>query len=234
MEAAERNIPPTKEQVLQGASYDPDVHGYHGLVNTSFPMPMRIPRAVRLYKEALPEVFPGLSVGNDLSNRTSSISASTSWTIWPETSTGKMRRCSAADALLWAPSQQRQRLTVLANHTVTRILFDHGTTARGVVFTDATSTDGHRNKYTVRARKGVILAAGTLGSAPILERSGIGSREILAAAKVQLLVDLPGVGANLNVNIPNRNVRLKVNSERTNLDRPRRHWSQSAIKMTLP
>ncbi|KAM3479632.1 hypothetical protein MY8738_005332 [Beauveria namnaoensis] len=33
----ERNIPPNEEQILQGASYDPNVHGYHGVVNTSFP-----------------------------------------------------------------------------------------------------------------------------------------------------------------------------------------------------
>ncbi|OAA72300.1 GMC oxidoreductase [Cordyceps fumosorosea ARSEF 2679] len=199
MEAMERNTPPTEEQVLQGASYDPDVHGYHGLVNTSFFTPMRIPKAIRWYKEALPAAFSGLRIGNDLSSRTSVVSASTSWTIWLETSTGRMRRSSAADALLWAPSQQRKTLTVLANHTVASILFDHGTTtARGVIFTDAASKDAHRNMYRVQAQKGVILAAGTLGTAPILERSGIGNPRILTAAKVHQLVDLPGVGANLN------------------------------------
>ena len=195
---------------------------------------MRIPQAVQLYKKALPEAFPGLSIGNDLSNRTSVVSSSTSWTVWPETSTGKTRRCSAADALLWAPSQQRQRLTVLANHTVTNILFDHGTTAGGVAFADATSTDPRRKIHQVRARKGVILAAGTLGSTPILERSGIGSANILAAAKVQQLVDLPGVGTNLNVSIPDSIACFKANHQRINLDRPCPHWSQSAIKMILP
>ncbi|KAM3430313.1 hypothetical protein NHJ13734_007804 [Beauveria thailandica] len=198
LEAIERNIPPNEEQILQGASYDPDVHGYHGVVNTSFPTPMRIPGAVRLYKRALPEAFPGLSIGNDLSNRTSFVSASSSWTMWLETLTGKMRRCSAADALLWAPSQQRQALTVLANHTVTRVLFDHDKAARGVAFADSTSTSLNRRIYQVRARKSVILAAGALGSAPILERSGIGNPNILSAAKIQQVVDLPGVGANLN------------------------------------
>ncbi|KAK8148784.1 hypothetical protein G3M48_009186 [Beauveria asiatica] len=198
MEAIERNIPPNEEQILQGASYDPNVHGYHGVVNTSFPTPMRIPEAVRLYKRALPEAFPGLSIGNDLSNRTSFVSASSSWTMWLETLTGKMRRCSAADALLWAPSQQRQALTVLANHTVTRVLFDHDKAARGVAFADSTSTSLSRRIYQVRARKSVILAAGALGSAPILERSGIGNPNILSAAKIQQVVGLPGVGANLN------------------------------------
>ncbi len=195
---------------------------------------MRIPQAVQLYKKALPEAFPGLSIGNDLSNRTSVVSSSTSWTVWPETSTGKTRRCSAADALLWAPSQQRQRLTVLANHTVTNILFDHGTTAGGVAFADATSTDPHRKIHQVRAHKGVILAAGTLGSTPILERSGIGSANVLAAAKVQQLVDLPGVGTNLNVTFPDSIACFKANHQRINLDRPSPHWSQSAIKITLP
>ncbi|KAM3515328.1 hypothetical protein MY11210_001069 [Beauveria gryllotalpidicola] len=198
MEAIERNIPPNEEQVLQGASYDPNVHGYYGVVNTSFPTPMRIPRAVRLYKRALPEAFPGLSIGNDLSNRTSFVSASASWTMWLETSTGKMRRCSVADALLWAPSQQRQALAVLANHTVTSVLFDNDKAARGVAFADSPSTSFNRPIYQVRARKSVIMAAGALGSAPILERSGIGNRKILAAAKIQQLVDLPGVGAHLN------------------------------------
>lgn len=88
---------------------------------------------------------------------------------------------------------------MLANHTVTSILFDHGTTAGGVAFADATVTDPRRKIHQVRARKGVILAAGALGSTPILERSGIGSAKVLAAAKVQQIVDLPGVGANLNV-----------------------------------
>ncbi|KAJ6787515.1 hypothetical protein PWT90_02278 [Aphanocladium album] len=198
MEAIERNIPPNEEQIRQGAAYDPDVHGRHGLVNTSFPIPMRIPQAVRLYKQALPGAFPGLTIGNDLSNRTSVVSASTSWTIWPEVSTGKTRRCSAADALLWAPSQQRPRLTVLANHTVTSILFDHGTAARGVAFANALSTSSDREIFRVRSNKGVILAAGTLGTTPVLERSGIGNSEVLSAAGVQRLVNLPGVGANLN------------------------------------
>lgn len=162
---------------------------------------MRIPTAVKLYKEALPDAFPGLSIGNDLSNRTSVVSASASWTIWPDVDTGKTHRCSAADALLWAPSQQRPTLTVLANHTVTRILFTSAMTAHGVVFTDSTLPNDLRKMHQVRARKGVVLAAGTLATAPILERSGIGRQDVLDAANIKQLVDLPGVGVNLNVHI---------------------------------
>lgn len=159
---------------------------------------MRIPRAVKLYKEALPHAFPGLTISNDLSNRTSVVSASTSWTIWHDPVTGKMKRSSAADALLWAPGQQRLSLTVLANHTVDKVNLDQNLKANGVRFSPTLSRDS-KQQYVVKAAKSVILAAGTLATAPILERSGVGKASILSAAKVKQLVDLPGVGTNLNV-----------------------------------
>lgn len=157
---------------------------------------MQIPKTVALFKSALPDVFPGLTIGNDLSNRTSVVSASTSWTIWYDPDTGENRRSSAADGLLWAADQQRDTLTVLANHTVDKILFDSypEPKAIGVVF----GSNPQSPLSTVFARKEVILAAGSLGSAPILERSGIGRPSILRNAGVRLLVNLPGVGVNLN------------------------------------
>lgn len=196
MDAVERNISPDPTQIAQGAGVDPDVHGHNGQVNTSFPTPMRIPAAVELYKEALPLVFPGLVVTNDLSNRTSTVSASSSWTIWFDPSTGKNRRSSAADGFLWAPEQQRDYLTVLANHTVAKVIFDRNLTAREVEFV-ATHTDDTAI-FRVAASRGVILSAGALASPAILERSGIGSSEILRGAGIEPLVELPGVGAHLS------------------------------------
>lgn len=215
MEAIERNIPPSETQISQGASYDPEVHGFHGQINTSFPVcirslivtyantnddevPMRIPKAVALYKKGLPGTFPGLTIGNDLSNRTSIASASTSWTMWYDQVTKKNRRSSAADGLLWAPDQQRHALTVLANHTVARVLLDKRKTAKGIEFL-ASHTNKDSRKYHVWAKKSIIVSAGSLASAPILERSGIGRRDVLAASGITQLVDLPGVGAHLNV-----------------------------------
>lgn len=159
---------------------------------------MRIPKAVQIYKNGLPLTFSGLKVGNDLSNRTSVVSASSSWTIWYDPVTGKNKRCSAADGLLWAPSQQRRSLTVLANNTVTKVTFDKHLKATGVTFASSL-TKGEGPVFTVKADNSVILAAGTLATAPILERSGVGKASVLAAANVKQLVDLPGVGANLNV-----------------------------------
>lgn len=163
---------------------------------------MRIPRAVELYKESLPLVFPGLTIGNDLSNRSldGTVSASSSWTIWHDYDTGENRRSSAADGYLWASDQQRDSLTVLTNHKVDKILFGDDLVASSVIFGIKPGTDvpgSQPGLHAVHANKEVILAAGSLATTPILERSGVGSSVVLEAAGIQQLVDLPGVGVNL-------------------------------------
>ncbi|KAH8666906.1 alcohol oxidase [Xylariales sp. PMI_506] len=199
MKAIEHNQPPDAIQVAEGANEDPLVHGFHGAINVSFPTPMRIPKAQELYKEALPLAFPGLVVGDDLSNRTSVVSASTSWTIWYDPVTGKNRRSSAADGLLWAEDQQRETLTVLATHKVATVLFAGGDDGDGLSATGVTTGTGTSPPLsTVYARKEVLLAAGSLASAPLLERSGIGRADVLGSFGIEARVDLPGVGANLN------------------------------------
>ncbi len=51
--------------------------------------------------------------------------------------------------------------------------------------------------FELQASRRVILCAGTIGSPAILQRSGIGPADQLQRAGVQPLLDLPGVGANL-------------------------------------
>jgi choline dehydrogenase len=173
---------------------------------------MRIPKAVGLYKQALQLTFPGLGHSGDMSNRTSVSLATTLYTIWHDPVTGKNRRSSAADGLLWAPQQHRPKLTVLATHKVGKVLFDKKLTATGVAFspTNATSPAGSMKVY---ARKGVILSAGSLATPPILERSGIGSWDVLKAAGIHKLVDLPGVGATLNVGTRSSGLRAIINAD---------------------
>lgn len=49
---------------------------------------------------------------------------------------------------------------------------------------------------TVSARKEIILAAGTIHTPQILQLSGVGPRNVLEAAKIPVLLHLPGVGSN--------------------------------------
>ena len=49
----------------------------------------------------------------------------------------------------------------------------------------------------IEARKEVILSAGSLQSPGLLELSGIGQKEVLDTAGIEQIIDLPGVGENL-------------------------------------
>ncbi|KAK3349137.1 hypothetical protein B0T25DRAFT_547318 [Lasiosphaeria hispida] len=88
-------------------------------------------------------------------------------------------------------SIKRENYHLLTGSKVTRILFN-GTTATGAEFTQGKS----KQPTTVKARKEVILAAGGIHSPQILQLSGIGPRRLLDSAKINTVVDLPGVGQN--------------------------------------
>jgi choline dehydrogenase len=197
MLATERFIPPTQTQVSQGATFDPADHGTSGPVNVSFPTPMRIPVAQALYKAAMPIAFPGLVLSKDLSTRTvgGSVLANTVWTLWFDAVAGFNKRSSAAFAYLYAANQQRSTLTVLTGHKVAKVLFDSKIKATGIKFLNA-NTGG--TIFTAFVNKEVILAAGTLQTPAILERSGIGGSATLSKFNIPKLVDLPGVGLNLH------------------------------------
>ena len=62
--------------------------------------------------------------------------------------------------------------------------------ARGVRYTR------QGEEHLISARE-IILCAGVFESPAILERSGVGSKKVLAAANVPVLYELPGVGENL-------------------------------------
>jgi len=62
---------------------------------------------------------------------------------------------------------------------------------------NSSSLDGSAPPTTVKARKEVILSAGSIGTAQILQLSGIGNADDLKALNISVLIDNPGVGANL-------------------------------------
>lgn len=195
MLAVENNHLPNDEQKADGAQVDQSIHGYSGPVNVSFPIPMRIPEGQSLYKSAMPAVFSGLTLHDDLSDRTGSAMASTSWTVWNDESTGSnvIQRSSAAQAFLYAANQQRSTLTVLHDHKVLKVNFDANIKATGIQFGPANGG----TIMTATANKEVLLAAGSLATPPILEHSGVGDSSILSKFGITTLVDLPAVGRNL-------------------------------------
>ncbi|MFN3953430.1 MAG: GMC family oxidoreductase [Pararhodobacter sp.] len=101
----------------------------------------------------------------------------------------KGERCSAAAAYLF-PALNRSNLTVMTRVHAERIEIEEGR-ATGVWF----RRRGRR--HLARARREVILSAGTFGSPQLLMLSGIGPADELRAHGIAPRHDLPGVGQNL-------------------------------------
>ncbi len=99
------------------------------------------------------------------------------------------RRWSTANAYL-KPARSRPNLHVETNALIEKVLFE-GNRAVGIRY----SQNG--KQVEAKAKREVILSSGSIGSPEILQRSGIGPAETLRAAGVEVLKDLPGVGANL-------------------------------------
>ena len=98
-------------------------------------------------------------------------------------------RASASSAYI-EEAKKRSNLTILSGVLVKRVLLNNKT---------ATGVEYKRNGEIARvnANKEVILSAGSIGSPQLLQLSGIGPREVLRDAGVELQHELPGVGENL-------------------------------------
>lgn len=98
------------------------------------------------------------------------------------------------------PLPPRSNLDILTSVMVTRILFGNNLTASGVEY--ASSPTSAPN--TVGVNKEVIITGGAIGSPTILMQSGVGPQDILQAAGVQVVLNLPGVGQHLQDHIVRR------------------------------
>ncbi len=99
------------------------------------------------------------------------------------------RRSSAARAYL-RPAQSRPNLTIRTRTQVTGIVVQQG---RAVAVNAVT----RGRRATIHAAREIILCAGAFHSPQILMLSGIGPADHLRAMGISPLVDLPGVGQNL-------------------------------------
>src|ERR1700754_3844045 len=116
------------------------------------------------------------------------------------------RRWSSARGFL-KPALRRQSLRLETHVHVDRLIIERGRAA-GVRFI--------QNGETIEARaKGeVILAAGAIGSIQVLHRSGIGPGEWLSPLGIDVVLDRPGVGRNLQDHLQQRAI-YKVSGVRT-------------------
>lgn len=100
------------------------------------------------------------------------------------------KRLSSYQAFVAPVLDTRINLTVRTGCQVEQLTFE-GKRVTGMVVND----NGQRK--TLNASREVVLSAGSLGSPHILMKSGIGPAQQLRAAGIEPVVDLPGVGQNL-------------------------------------
>ncbi|KAB5589854.1 Glucose oxidase-like protein [Ceratobasidium theobromae] len=101
-----------------------------------------------------------------------------------------------AASTYYAYNAGRPNLVVLTGAQATKIKFS-STLVGGNVVATGVSFVSNSATYTVTARKEVILSAGALQSPQLLELSGIGNPSILQQYGITPLVNLTGVGENL-------------------------------------
>ncbi|KAF7316772.1 GMC-OxRdtase-N domain-containing protein [Mycena chlorophos] len=125
----------------------------------------------------------------------SSINKYSPWSRYVNPQTGK--RSDTAHHYIYNQSHNNN-IQVLTQCRVKRVIFDGDRTV-GVEYTSHhPDAKDQQTAVIVKASKLVVLSSGAFGSPAILERSGIGAKNILAAHGIPQLVDLPGVGENYN------------------------------------
>ena len=189
-------------------SFNPRVHGFQGPVEVSYPAYLW-PQSVAWF-EALEAL--GVPKCNDPNDGSMAGGYFMPLSVHPSQQTR-----SDARRVYWDPVSNRSNLNIAVNAQVLHILFDdrppqqpavralntpmkrpyrsqNGTIrATGVEI----AYDANVPRQQIFARREVILAAGGLHTAQILEHSGVGDASHLEDIGIPTVVDLPGVGNNL-------------------------------------
>ncbi|THU93690.1 alcohol oxidase [Dendrothele bispora CBS 962.96] len=168
------------------ADPDPEFHGIDGPIKKSFSV---------IFGEMQAKFFDAVENLGIPRNPDSSNGRNTgSMTPFMSVDSNTAKRSYSVSGYL-EPNLGRKNLLVLPETYVTKVLFedDQGSLIRasGVKFSNNGAVS------TVSVNREVILAAGSLQTPQILELSGIGNAQILSKHGIKTLVDLPGVGENL-------------------------------------
>ena len=118
-------------------------------------------------------------------------------------------RHSTGHAYIW-PIKQRANLDVKLNAEVARIITENGR-AMGVEYSQGSQ------RLTARSNAGVVLSAGSIASPKLLMLSGIGEGSHLQEKGIDTVLELPGVGRNLQEH-PAIDIDIRVNARTLSSD----------------
>ncbi|CAE7146931.1 unnamed protein product [Rhizoctonia solani] len=179
--------PPADQQTEFGMVIDKDAHGYSGAIQTT--MSQYIYDGIANWVPTL--VALGMSKG-DLATGDTHVVA-----ITPSTLNAHNFTRSNSMAGYINPVGPKSNLVILTGVQATSLVWGNkgnsGAVATGVNF----AASAGAQSYTVKANKEVIISGGTIGSAQLLQLSGIGPKSLMTSLNIDSVVDLPGVGQNL-------------------------------------
>ncbi|KAK4699218.1 alcohol oxidase, partial [Phenoliferia sp. Uapishka_3] len=187
---------PTETNHLPGQ--DPKLHGNNGPLNVSYGGHSSeigkqfIDAAKSCYDVPYTEDLQNFKLGHGI----------TKWAKWISPTTG--RRQDAAHGYVHPIVATQTNLHVLTERKTIRVIFDENNKAIGVEHCANPLATAPLNPEqpptvgtisTMKARKLVVISSGAFGSPMVLERSGVGAKEHLKKLDIDVVVDLPGVGA---------------------------------------
>lgn len=185
------NPPSEASKASLGVDYiDDSIQGSSGPIKSSYP------DFVGTLVKAWPETFKNLgwNVTGDPISGTSIGGFSGPYTVDP-----KERVRSHAGNEYYSPVAERPNLHLLTEVMVEKIILKEAKGEKGVTSVTATGVYYMKNgqQHAAKARKEVILAAGVFQTPQLLELSGIGSSRILNNHGINVIVNNPNVGENL-------------------------------------
>ena len=90
----------------------------------------------------------------------------------------------------------RKNLKIITGYRANEVLFSPKKHAESVTIQQRGTLNGAPT-ISVKAKQEIVLCAGWMHTPQVLQRSGLGPQDLLKEAGIKQIVDLPGVGANL-------------------------------------
>lgn len=185
------NFKPPKKSVANAEhiTYESSSHGHNGPLHTTWPAISHPPIGAFIESASA----KGIDRNHDPYN-------GRNWGTYVSVSTlnkDDWTRSFSRNAYIDPVSKQRKNLHILTGHRVTKIHFDRSNRrnvkATGVEY----AASSGEARHTVHANREVIISGGSINTPQILQLSGIGASGLLNKHGIDVVVDLPGVGENL-------------------------------------
>ncbi|KAG2166373.1 hypothetical protein VTO58DRAFT_111285 [Aureobasidium pullulans] len=188
---------------LTDPGIDQSLHGHDGPVHVSNGTYFAEDAAQDLFKAAIATGHEITADAQDLHKDIRGLKGVGVFSKWAKYISPEGKRQDAAHTYIHPLMQSGDypNLHLLLESKVTRVLFDDNKRASGIEYIPTPSSQpvggvNGTEPFQVKAKRMVVVSAGALGTPSVLERSGVGSKEVLEKLDIPVVSDLPDVGEN--------------------------------------